>query len=290
MLDKSVSVADRDTEIGPPIISVEKAIIASNAARNLALFGLLAAPWVGFLALALKPNPRQLWAQRWPTITFVGLYQIALDRCVQIEGLEHLPKSGPVILAGNHINKTAMDAMLIGSKILIERGGLAKFVSIADPPGMLKHFVRLMGGSNGVLMPIQKGMTTGTMIDFLRNPATFNREQPILGIFPAGRASREFEEHMSKPWYTGAAVAAFETGAPIVPFFVEGLPYHWGPMDMLKAVARGIVGEKAFEFKVRLGAPIRTEDVGERNYQEMMERVRDSVLQLAGRSGERSVS
>jgi hypothetical protein len=52
-------------------------------------------------------------------------------------------------------------------------------------------------------------------------------------------------------------------------------------MDMLKAVARGIVREKPFEFKVRLGAPIRTEDIGERNYIEMTERVRQAVLQLA---------
>src|SRR5947209_14790854 len=89
---------------------VEKAPPAKHTARNLALFGLLAAPWVGFLAVALKPSPRQMWAQRWPTLTFVGLYQLALDRCVEIEGLDHLPTTGPVILAGNHINKTAMDA------------------------------------------------------------------------------------------------------------------------------------------------------------------------------------
>src|SRR5215472_7243375 len=114
-----------------------------HRARNLALLGLLAAPWVGFLAIALRPSPRQMWAQRWPTLTFVGLYQIALDRCVEIQGLEHLPTAGPVILAGNHINKTSMDAMLLGSKILIERGGLVKFVSQADPPDrMLKRFVR----------------------------------------------------------------------------------------------------------------------------------------------------
>src|SRR5215471_1276103 len=78
-----------------------------HRARNLALLGLAAAPWVGFLAIALRPSPRQMWAQRWPTLTFVGLYQLALDRCVEIEGLEYLPTAGPVILAGNHINKTA---------------------------------------------------------------------------------------------------------------------------------------------------------------------------------------
>ena len=154
-----------DLEIAGGMAGIEKASPRKNTARNLALLGLFAAPWVGFLAMALKPNPRQMWAQRWPTLTFVGLYQIALDRCVEIEGIEHLPTAGPVILAGNHINKTAMDAMLLGSKILIERGGLAKFVSQADPPDrLLKHFVRLLGNAEGVILPVQEGMTTNTMI------------------------------------------------------------------------------------------------------------------------------
>jgi 1-acyl-sn-glycerol-3-phosphate acyltransferase len=265
------------------IAGIEKTPTGKNTARNLALLGLLAAPWVGFLAIALRPSPRQMWAQRWPTITFVGLYQIALNRCVEIFGLEHLPKTGPVILVGNHVNKMAMDGMLLGSKILIERGGLAKFVSQADPPDrMLKHFIRLMGNTEGVLLPVQNGMTTDTMIEFLRNPEAFNREQPILGIFPVGQADSSFEEHMKKPWHTSAAVASLEAAAPIVPFFVEGLPYHWGPFDMLKAVALSLVGEKAFEFKIRLGPPIPTEDLNEElKYSELTERVRQAVLQLA---------
>src|SRR5262245_43503282 len=116
-----------------------------------------------------RMTARKLWSQAWPTITFVGLYRLALDRAVEVEGLEHLPTSGPVILAGNHINKTANDALLIGSKILIERGHLVKFVSQSDPPNpVLKHFVRLMGDSRGVILPIHKGMTTETMVDYLR--------------------------------------------------------------------------------------------------------------------------
>src|SRR5438552_14725634 len=186
-----------DLEIAGRIAGIEKASPGKHTARNLALFGLLAAPWVGFLAMALKPSPRQMWAQRWPTITFVGLYQIALDRCVEIEGLEHLPKTGPVILAGNHINKTAMDAMLLGSKILTQRGVPAKWVSIADPPAwMLRQFVRIMGQAEGALLPVHKGMTTKKMIQFLQNPEEFQRHQPVLGIFPVGDADRDFTKHL----------------------------------------------------------------------------------------------
>jgi 1-acyl-sn-glycerol-3-phosphate acyltransferase len=260
---------------------LSKGIAGKNTPRNLAILGLLAAPWVGFLAMALKPSPRQMWAQRWPTITFVGLYQLALDRCVEIFGLEHLPKSGPVILAGNHINKTANDAMLMGSKILVERGSLAKFVSQSDPPDrMLKHFLRLMGNTGGVILPIRRGLTTETMIKFLRHPEAFGRTQSILGIFPAGSADINFETHMTRPWHTSAAVAACETGAAIVPFYIVGLPYHWGPFDMLKAASRKLVGRKAFQFKIHLGPPIVPEP-GESDYVQLTERVRQAVLQLA---------
>jgi 1-acyl-sn-glycerol-3-phosphate acyltransferase len=278
-----MSKESEDTQVQEALAELDATSTDRHRARNLALLGLAAAPWVGFLAIALRPSPRQMWAQRWPTLTFVGLYQIALDRCVEIQGLEHLPTAGPVILAGNHINKTAMDAMLLGSKILIERGGLVKFVSQADPPDrMLKRFVRLLGNDKGVILPVQEGATTNTMIQFLRNPEAFNRRQPILAIFPAGFADIDFEVQMKRTWHTSAAVAAFETGAPIVPFFVEGLPYHWGPFDMLKAVAGQIVGSKAFQFKIRFGRPIKADEFAAGpNYLQTTERVRQAVLQLA---------
>jgi 1-acyl-sn-glycerol-3-phosphate acyltransferase len=271
-----------ETDLERRIAATDQAIPEKRRVRNLALLGLLAAPWLGFLAVALRPSPRQMWAQRWPTITFVGLYQIALDRCVTIEGLEHLPTTGPVILAGNHINRTAMDAMLMGSKILVARGSLAKFVSQADPPDrMLKRFVQLLGDDAGVILPIQEGMTTDTMIRFLRNPDVYKRDQPILGIFPAGAADADFETHMNRPWHTSAAVAASETGAAIIPFFVDGLPDDWGPFDMLKAVARPRAGGKAFEFKVRLGPPIRTASTEKLDHVQVTERVRQAVIRLA---------
>ena len=243
--------------------------------------GLAAAPWIGFLGIALKPSPRRMWKQRWPTITFVGLYQIALHRCVEIEGLENIPASGPVILAGNHINKFGNDALLIGSKFLVERGCLPKFVSQSDPPDrMLQHFLRLMGNPDGVILPIRKGMTTGAMVDFLRNPQAFGREQAILGIFPAGFADRNFNDQMNRLWHTSAAVAACQTGALIVPFCIEGLPYNWGPSDMLKAASRSFVGGKAFRFKIRLGVSL-VPAPGETDHVQLTERVRQAVLRLA---------
>ena len=260
---------------------MSKVIAGKTTARNLTVLVLLAAPWVGYLAVALRPSPRQMWAQHWPTITFVGLYQLALDKCVEIHGLEHLPTAGSVILAGNHINKSANDAMLMGSKILVERGPLLKFVSRADPPDRtLKHLLRLMGNAEGVILPIQEGMTTDTMIQFLQHPDVFGRKQAILGIFPAGSADSDFETHMNRPWHTSAAVAACHTGVPIVPFYIEGLPLNWGPFEMLKAASRSFVGNKAFKFTIRLGPPILPVP-GETNYVQLTERVRQAVLQLA---------
>ncbi len=272
---KKIKVADRVR------LYFGKSPARDRSVRNAMLLSLLAAPPISFLLLALKPNPRQVWAQRWPAITFIGLYQLALDKCVEIEGLEHLPETGPVILAGNHINKTSMDGMLLGSKILVARGVSAKWVSVADPPGwMMKRFVKLMGEAEGILLPLQKGRTTQTMIEFLRHPQAFQRQQAILGIFPVGEADADFEQHMNKTWHTSAAVAAVETGTPIVPFFIEGLPYHWGPLEMLKAAGQLLVGGQAFKFRIRLGPPLQAD----RNNKETTERLVQTVRALASRS------
>src|SRR5262249_53688596 len=82
--------------IGRGIAHIERALTRQNTARNAMLLSLLALPPISFLYLALRPNPRQLWAQRWPILVFSGLYQMALDRCVEIIGLEYLPETGPV--------------------------------------------------------------------------------------------------------------------------------------------------------------------------------------------------
>ena len=65
-----------------------------------------------------------------------------------------------------------------------------------------------MGKTEGALLPIHKGMTTHAMIQFLRDPKAFQRQQPILGIFPVGGADIDFEKHIDKLWHTSAAVAA----------------------------------------------------------------------------------
>ena len=122
--------------VGRRIAHVEKAFRGKPATRNFTLFSLLTAHPISFFLIALRPDPRHMWAQRWPTLAFVGLFQIALDRCVEIEGLVYLPETGPVILAGNHINKTSMDGMLLGAKILLERAACPNlFQSPTNPPG-----------------------------------------------------------------------------------------------------------------------------------------------------------
>ena len=97
------------------------AIDRKKAGRNLAVLGLPLMPRSVFLR-RIKPN-RGRCGQRWPTVTFVGLYQLALHKCVEIHGLDHVPQT-VMILAGNHINRRRT-LCLIGW-ILVERGRLAR--------------------------------------------------------------------------------------------------------------------------------------------------------------------
>src|SRR5437867_13315076 len=88
------SAKEAGAVIGRSIAHIEKALTPENAARNAVLLSLLALPPIGFLYFALRRNPRQICAQRWPAITFICLYQIALDRCVKITGLEYFAGNG----------------------------------------------------------------------------------------------------------------------------------------------------------------------------------------------------
>jgi len=132
---------------------------------------------------------------------------------VEVEGLEHLPKEGPVLLAANHSGALPFDAAMISMAVeeehpshRIVRMLYAKFVT--DLPYVGTLFSRLGGVEASTL-----------------NGGTLLKRGEAVGIFPEG------EEALGKPYHQAYCLRPFRTGVahlsarhqvPVVPVAVIG--------------------------------------------------------------------
>ncbi len=155
---------------------------------------------------------------------FHPVARIALDwyyRSVDIAGLERIPRSGPVFLAGNHPN-ALMDALVIGVLVPRRVRFLAKATLFANP------FMGALLRSAGVI-PLHRARDTAATgeVDPARNAQAFRAVADALSagsavvIFPEGISH---DEPRLAPLRTGLARMALDardlhgvSGVTIVP-------------------------------------------------------------------------
>lgn len=136
---------------------------------------------------------------------------------VRIEGaLDEIPRSGPVILAANHISNG--DAVILGgwlTKVLDRRLQWLGKKEIFDWP-VLGWIAR-----NGGVHPVDRGAAD---IDAFRTAERLLDGGHVLVIFPEGTRSPTGE--LQKP-KDGLAMLALRTGAPIVPIGIAHVDRVW---------------------------------------------------------------
>ncbi|NLU82896.1 lysophospholipid acyltransferase family protein [Rhodococcus sp. HNM0569] len=156
---------------------------------------------------------------------FVGPF-IKLYNRPKVEGLEHVPTDGPVLLAGNHLS--IADWLFTPLAIPRRVTYLAKSDYFTTPGlrGMLQKFFYTQTGQ----VPLDRRGADAAESALLTARGLLE-DGKIVGLFPEGTRSPDGRLYKGK---TGIARIALETGVPVVPVGVVGTdevsppgPFRW---------------------------------------------------------------
>ena len=156
---------------------------------------------------------------------------------IDVKGAEHVPATGPGVVATNHIGY--LDFTFVGYGVR-ERGRMLRFLAKKE---IFDHPVAgpLMRGMKHV--PVDR---FGRAQDAFRYAVDALRSGELIGMFPEATISRSF---VPAPGKSGAARMAMESSAPLIPGAV------WGSQRILtKGRPKNL--QRNVAITVEFGAPI----------------------------------
>ena len=132
----------------------------------------------------------------------------------QVEGAEHIPGDGPVILAGNHL--TFIDSMIL--PLVCDRQvlfiGKDEYVTGKGLKGRLMAWFFTGVG----MIPVDRDGGRGGVAALMTGRRVLE-EGNVFGIYPEGTRSPDGRLYRGR---TGIARLTLMTGAPVVPFAMVG--------------------------------------------------------------------
>ena len=161
-------------------------------------------------------RPPMYWFLR--TFRFLGRFALRRRFQVVIHGAEHFPRTGPVILASNHI--ALMDGPLMA-------------IFSPRPVHALTKQEMFAGRLGGALRLVGQVKLDRLLVDPLAIKTCLRvlADGKVVGVYPEGtRGSGEYHRV-----HGGAAYLALVSGAPIVPLVMFGSRPHGGGSNALPA-------------------------------------------------------
>jgi 1-acyl-sn-glycerol-3-phosphate acyltransferase len=156
----------------------------------------------------------------------VGLRSIAR---VRVEGIEGLPRSGPLIIAANHMSNA--DPPFIGGWLAPALGRRPTFLAKeALFKGSLGILIRSLGAA-----PVKAG---GSDIGAYRVAKGILDRGGVVAILPEG--TRSFDGVLSQP-KPGVSLLATRTGAPVLPVGISGTDELIGREQVLPHIGSRII-------------------------------------------------
>jgi cytidylate kinase len=152
-----------------------------------------------------------------------------------------VPKTGPVIIAGNHASSA--DPVLIGAFLNAQLGRAVNWLGkreLVETP-VIGPFMRMV--------PIHPVDREAADLDAFRTAIRILDSGNILAIFPEGTRSRD---GALQPVREGAGVLAIHSGAPVMPVAIVDSDLAWPKGHLLPRFGRRVT--------VRWGRPFRVAD------------------------------
>ncbi|MFF0222340.1 lysophospholipid acyltransferase family protein [Streptomyces sp. NPDC004629] len=180
----------------------------------------------------------------------------------RVEGAEHIPGDGPVIMAGNHLTFIDSIVLPLVSKRQVFFIGKDEYVTGTGFKGRLMAWFFTGVG----MIPVDRDGASGGVAALMTGRRILE-EGKVFGIYPEGTRSPDGRLYRGR---TGIARLTLMTGAPVVPFAMIGT-------DKLQPGGRGI--PRPGRVTVRFGEPMefsRYEGMDRDRY--VLRAVTDSVM------------
>ena len=145
-------------------------------------------------------------AARWVLRTLAGRLIRGLGH-LRIDGLEHVPAEGPVILAANHFDFTDAPLLLYASPRMVE------FIGGAQRPNS-PSWAQAIPKAWGFIRAYRGGFSRSTLAQSL----DVLSQDGVLGVFPEGGNWAQ----VLRPARPGMSYLAHKARAPIVPVSIAG--------------------------------------------------------------------
>lgn len=142
-------------------------------------------------------------------IYFKGFYRI------EVYGLENIPKTGPLLIAGNHLSNADPPAIGAFAGLVRDSRFVAKKELFSVP--VLGWFFRHCN-----YIPVDRKRTVGDMGALKEVVEALNRGESVI-MFPEGTRSKTGQPQKPK---SGIGFLVYKTGAPVLPVKIEGT-YGW---------------------------------------------------------------
>ena len=189
----------------------------------------------------------------------------------RVTGLAHFPKTGPVIVASNHLS--FIDYIIICAMMPRRVAFLAK-AEYVNTPGIrgkaMKAFFETVD-----IIPVNRSDRSESLkaLDIALEKLN---EGKVFGIYPEGTRSRDGYLYRGK---IGVAWLAHMTGAPVVPVGLIGT-------DRLQKPGSNMV--YPHRFTIRVGEPMWFEKTGEqmtgKQRRQTTNQIMDEIAQLSGQA------